>query len=545
MKHLLILLLSTLAFAYNPYLDYMLCRAYQEEKPSEARIYCLRALERKPTPTLYADVIRLLVQLKKIEEAIKLAKDFKDKYPDTLEPYLLLNNLYKLKKDQEGALRVLEEGYKNNPNSREIILFLIEEYLRKGDNKRAKDLLLKLLNISPENPLPYYLLARVSLAEGKQEEAIEYLEKSLKIRNTFEAGFITLGSIYEERGEYSRAEVLYKDVLKQDPNNRLALERLANLYLLTNRYESAKEVYEKLIDLYSEDSHLYQYSLVLINSGDISRARNILEELYQENPDNPEIAFTYATLLELSNEREKALEIYLELQRKVGNNPKIIERLAGIYIDKREYQKAEELLKVGLIVEPNNYQLNLLMGNLLQEKEDYNGSLDYINRAIELKPNDYRGYFLRAIVYDKKGEILSSERDLRRALELKPDDAELLNHLGYSLLLWYQGSRVEEAKKLIEKALEKDPENPAYIDSMAWALYYKGEYQKAYDLLLKALEKEKEDPVIYEHLGDVLYKLGQVKEAQEYYKRAYELLLSGKRGEPNQRERLENKLKDR
>ncbi|MFN3947090.1 MAG: tetratricopeptide repeat protein, partial [Aquificaceae bacterium] len=210
-----------------------------------------------------------------------------------------------------------------------------------------------------------------------------------------------------------------------------------------------------------------------------------------------------------------------------------------------EYKKAEELLKIGLAIDPNNYQLNLLMGNLKNEEEDYEEALKYINKAIEIDPKDYRGYFLRAIVYDKKGQILSAEKDLRKALELNPEDKDLLNHLGYSLLLWYEGARLEEAQELIEKALKKDPENPAYIDSMAWVLYYKGEYKKAYELLLKALEKEKEDPVIYEHLGDVLLKLGETQKAQEYYKKAYELLLSGKKGEPNQRERLENKLKIR
>ena len=187
--------------------------------------------------------------------------------------------------------------------------------------------------------------------------------------------------------------------------------------------------------------------------------------------------------------------------------------------------------------------LNLLMGNLLNEKENYDEALKYINKAIDINPKDYRGYFLRALIYDKRGEIISAEKDLRKALELNPEDPELLNHLGYSLLLWYEGTRLDEAETLIKKALEKDPENPAFIDSMAWVLYYKGEYKMAYEMLLKALEKEKEDPVLYEHVGDVLSKLGQVEKAQEYYQKAYRLLLEGKRGEPNQKERLKNKLK--
>jgi Flp pilus assembly protein TadD len=183
------------------------------------------------------------------------------------------------------------------------------------------------------------------------------------------------------------------------------------------------------------------------------------------------------------------------------------------------------------------------MAHLLSEKEQHEKALDYANRAIELNPKDYRAYFLRAIIYDRLGKYISAEKDLRTALELNPEDTELYNHLGYSLLLWYEKARLEEAESLIKKAVEKEPENPAYIDSMAWVFYHKGEYQKAYELLKKALEKEKEDPVLYEHMGDVLLKLGRAEEAQVYYKKAYELLQSGKRGEPGQKDRLEKKIR--
>jgi Putative Zn-dependent protease, contains TPR repeats len=159
------------------------------------------------------------------------------------------------------------------------------------------------------------------------------------------------------------------------------------------------------------------------------------------------------------------------------------------------------------------------------------------------KPQDYRGYFLKAIILDKLGRIIDAERSLREAIKLNPDDPELFNHLGYSLLLWYEDARLSEAEELILKALSKDPENPAYIDSYAWVLYYKGEYQRAYELLLKALEKEKEDPVIWEHIGDVLMKLNKKDQALDAYRKSWQLLEEGKRGEPGQKERLKEKLK--
>ena len=72
-----------------------------------------------------------------------------------------------------------------------------------------------------------------------------------------------------------------------------------------------------------------------------------------------------------------------------------------------------------------------------------------------------------------------------------------------------------------------------YAYAIGYSYYRRGELEYV----------EKEDPVLYEHVGDVLSKLGQVEKAQEYYQKAYRLLLEGKRCEPNQKERLKNKLK--
>ena len=116
MRHLFITLLFGIAFSYNPYMDYMLCRDLQEKEPSKAESYCLRALEKMPTPTLYVDVVRLEIRLKKHDRALKIANEFKNRYPNMPEPYLLLHSLYMSKKEVEKAIKVLEEGYSKKPH---------------------------------------------------------------------------------------------------------------------------------------------------------------------------------------------------------------------------------------------------------------------------------------------------------------------------------------------------------------------------------------------------------------------------------------------
>jgi len=76
---------------------------------------------------------------------------------------------------------------------------------------------------------------------------------------------------------------------------------------------------------------------------------------------------------------------------------------------------------------------------------------------------------------------------------------------------------------MIQKALEKQPENGAYLDSYAWALFRLGKLKEAETQIRKALKTRIKDAVIYEHLGDILDASGKKEEAKTEWKKALEL----------------------
>jgi Flp pilus assembly protein TadD len=97
-------------------------------------------------------------------------------------------------------------------------------------------------------------------------------------------------------------------------------------------------------------------------------------------------------------------------------------------------------------------------------------------------------------------------RAFRRVIALDPKHAEAYNYVGY--MFAERGQNLEEAVTLIKKALELEPENGYFIDSLGWAYYQQGRYPDALRELKRAVEKAKEDPVIYDHLGDAYAKNG-------------------------------------
>ena len=107
-----------------------------------------------------------------------------------------------------------------------------------------------------------------------------------------------------------------------------------------------------------------------------------------------------------------------------------------------------------------------------------------------------------------------------------------MNYLGY---MWAErGQNLAEAQKLIEKAVELEPKNAAYLDSMGWVLFKQHQPHAALDWLHKAVEQSEEpDPTLYDHLGDIYAELKAFDKAREAWRKSVQL-------EPN--EQVKKKL---
>ena len=81
---------------------------------------------------------------------------------------------------------------------------------------------------------------------------------------------------------------------------------------------------------------------------------------------------------------------------------------------------------------------------------------------------------------------------LKKTIEINPKHDGSLNTLGY--MYAEEGENLDEAMDLIIRALVIDPDNGAYLDSLAWVYYKKGEYQKAIEIIKRA-DQMLQDPL--------------------------------------------------
>jgi len=137
---------------------------------------------------------------------------------------------------------------------------------------------------------------------------------------------------------------------------------------------------------------------------------------------------------------------------------------------------------------------------------------DAFNKAGALTTKkDDRTYllFLRGELAERQKHYEPAEQSFRQALDLDPNSSMTMNYLGY--MLADKGSRLTEALGLIRKAVELEPMNGAYLDSLGWVYFKLGQYELAEENLRQAVERDQTDPTVHDHLGDLYEKTGRIR----------------------------------
>jgi Flp pilus assembly protein TadD len=148
-------------------------------------------------------------------------------------------------------------------------------------------------------------------------------------------------------------------------------------------------------------------------------------------------------------------------------------------------------------------------------------AIEALEKAKALAPHDTNVRFDLGVLYDKQGRAAEAEAEMTAVIERDPRHARALNYLGYT---WAErGLNLDEAEALIRRALEVDPDDGYYVDSLGWVQFRRGHYDEAVATLEHAVELVPEDPVITEHLGDAYAKAGKKQRAIETYRRSLEL----------------------
>ncbi|MFH1995937.1 MAG: tetratricopeptide repeat protein [Candidatus Omnitrophota bacterium] len=399
-------------------------------------------------------------------------------------------------------------------------------------------------------------LAIDHLLTRNQEKAVEHLviAKNLDSENS-KARFL-LALIYTSDGKFDAAQNEYEEVIQFDPDDLRALANLADLLVVQEKVAEAAYVYERLIEK-GEDSYLLHFNLGVIYfrigrlddaitelkqaaamKGDYAEAYIGLAMLYETKEDLPAAVEQYEKVLKVDPLNIKAYyslgRIYAVMGKPsdavhqyellIALNPGKLDpyvEWANIYLKQKKAVEAVSVLEKAVeagIVDPD---LFLALGfSAAQAKQDEKALGNYW-RAVELNPDDAKAHFYLGSFYERRKKKDLAIKEFREAIRLDASFAEAYNYLGY--LFVEGGENLDEAIFLIRKALEIEPNNGAYVDSLGWGYFRKGMVDEAIEQLDRAVTLEPNDAVIRDHMGDAYFKKGLFKKAQVHWERSLEI----------------------
>lgn len=213
--------------------------------------------------------------------------------------------------------------------------------------------------------------------------------------------------------------------------------------------------------------------------------------------------------------------------------------IAESYRRQEKYAEAEGMLRKLMDGDTSDISAAQQLGQLLRSNKKFEEAAKVYGVAIDrlgaLEPEDWQLFYYRGISHERAKQWPLAEKDFQKALELSPDEPYVLNYLAYT---WVERrEHLDEALKMLEKAVSQRPEEGFIIDSLGWAHFMLGRYGEAVGELERAVALAPTDPVLNDHLGDAYWKVGRHQEARFQWSRALSF-----DPEPDQAPKLQQKL---
>ncbi|MGB9667680.1 MAG: tetratricopeptide repeat protein [Thermosulfidibacteraceae bacterium] len=500
------------------------------EKPTQEEVEKLiEALKKKGNAEAYITSIELLNNLNLMEKALEVAKDGISKFQNNDIIYIYYGELLtKLNNTEEGTYWI-KKALSINPSNKYAYTDLIQIYLRNGKIDEAFKLLNEAEQKFPNDPFILFLKGKAYYLVELYRNAEIYLEKSTEIDpNNIEA-LRLLAEVYVLNNKLDKASKLYEELIKSGILSKELVVKLIKVYIATEQYQKALQLAEKVYSAHPDEELKELLALIYIKVERIEKAKEMLKDESGVTP-------LLIALMCKENKFEKmkqSLKTYLK-------DMDSFREILFLFHDIKNKKCIEISVIEGLKKFYNSPKLYYYVSQLYLTNDNYEKSEIYAKNAIALDEKNGDYWFLLGSINERKGKFKKSSRYLEKALELKGNDPVILNYYGYMLI----ATEIDVGKgiELVKKALDIEPENTSYLDSLAWGYFKIGELRKALEIQEKVYKKENENAVIVFHLAEIYYKLGDREKAMELYKRTKELIPKTKDMSPWEKREIESRL---
>ena len=479
-------------------------------------------------PNVRATLARMYVTTGQYDKAIPVLMTLVDEQPGWQDGPLLLAEAYSAAGRNRDAIAWLEEHTQGDPR---LLPTLGEFYERE---RRWKD------------------------AAEVYGRAVQQAPRSTELRARYASALVNSGG----RENLMKARDLLKDLSSPRPGEQARL-----LYLLSQTErrlgdsEAAEATARRVIAQNSKSPWgYYALSEALESRGDFQGVVNEIASVvapFAGKPADPSfdvglllphLGFAYQEL----GQHDKAVATFEDAHRLAPKDPAVAAYLADAQIAAKKYGAALDVTKAALVDSPNDLRLIRLQAQALRHTGKTDQGAAILEEAVHKHGDDPAAYIALAQFYtdverggqairvlqdaqtkfpadntiafelgatfDRQKRFSDAEAAFKLLISRDPQNAPALNYLGY--MLAERGERLEESVDYVKKALDIEPNNGSYLDSLGWAYFKADKLDLAEGNLKRAADQLTTNSVVQNHYGDVLLKLGRYDDAIAAFNRA-------------------------
>jgi tetratricopeptide (TPR) repeat protein len=499
------------------------------------------------------------------------------------QSFVMLGRLYQIKGDRDKAAEIYKKLLDLEPDSEEGATALSKLHMDAGNYKEASDLLEAFVKGHPESDTAFSTLGEAYSQMQEYAKAAEAYRRAAELdpddveikKEQAQATFLA--------DDLDTARGLYEQITKAEPDGGLALLRLGQIYRRQQKFDLSRQNLQKAAQAFP-DSVEVQFNIVMLDRDQgrledaLKRANDILKKTeksngrYSESEKQNRRIFlinqgilnqtlgnydaaikTFQDVKTLTNEKDGRVDgLIIETYRTAKNLDKALQYSETVLSDNPDNRQIK-MVHADIVAEKgkvddgikalqqlqkgNDDDLDVMatMVNVYQRAKKFDQAQSVLTKAIQRFPNEEQVYFLQGSLYEKQKKYDDAEKAFRKALDLQKDDPAVMNYLGY--MFADRGIHLDEAESLIQKAIQTDPTNGAYLDSLGWVYYKQNRFDRAEEYLKKAVIFVNSDSSIHDHLGDLYFKTKRYDEARAEWTKSLQLS-----NEPEEIDKVKKKL---
>ena len=497
------------------------------------------------------------------------------------EGYLMLGQLYRINDNPNKAAEIYQKFLGIEPSSEDGVIALAGLSMESNHNAEAIDLLNDFLKKQPASDRALETLGDAYTSLGDTTGAADAYKRAAALNDDPDLREKLAIALYDDN-QLDEAGKVYEEILQEDQTNVMTQQRLAQIYRRQMRYTEARDMLNRALRRNTSNISLrFDLALVDRDEGKFEESIRGFETLLKESEKSTynqlekrsrSLFYTQIGIVRsLQTRFDDAIVAFNNVRglSDPSDRGRVDLMIADTYKESKNIDKAESTIRAALQDSPGNRDLQMAYAEILSSRgrtdesiqmlkglaqgetpdlslvsaiisvyehaerfADAQGTLD---AAAKNFPGEKQIHFLQGALYEQQDRYPEAEQAFRRALDLDKNNPSVLNYLGY--MLADRGLKLDEALAMVKKAVESDPINGAFLDSLGWVYFKMNKLDLAEQFLKRAVAFAATNATMHDHLGDLYYKTGRFQDAQASWTKGLQYA-----DEPEEASRIREKL---